>query len=150
MRLGELKPAGGANKKNKRLGCGPGSGHGKTSCRGHKGQRARSGSKSYAWFEGGQMPLQRRIPKRGFHNIFKTIYQIVNLRDLARFPANTDVNAEGLRKAGLVKKRSVKIKLLGAGTIDRPLKIVVDACTQSAREGVEKAGGRIEIIGDKP
>lgn len=147
MRLGELKPAGGANKKNKRLGCGPGSGHGKTACRGHKGQKARSGSKSYAWFEGGQMPLQRRIPKRGFHNIFKTIYQIVNLRDLARFPANTDVNAEGLREAGLVKKRGVKIKLLGAGTIDRPLKIAVDACTQSAREGVEKAGGRIEIIG---
>jgi len=147
MRLGELKPAGGANKKNKRLGCGPGSGHGKTACRGHKGQKARSGSKHYAWFEGGQIPLQRRIPKRGFHNIFKTIYQIVNLRDLARFPANADVNAEGLRKEGLVKKRGVKIKLLGAGTIDRPLKIAVDACTKSAREGVEKAGGRIEIIG---
>lgn len=146
MRLGQQKPPRGANKKVKRRGCGPGSGHGKTSCRGHKGQHARSGSKHYPWFEGGQMPLQRRVPKRGFHNVFKTEYQVVNLRDLARFPANSDVDAEGLRKAGVIKKRGVKVKLLGTGTIDRPLKIVVNACTQSAREGVEKAGGRVEIL----
>jgi large subunit ribosomal protein L15 len=146
MRLGQQKATPGANKKVKRRGCGPGSGHGKTSCRGHKGQHARSGSKHYAWFEGGQMPLQRRVPKRGFHNVFKTVYQVVNLRDLVRFPANSDVDAEGLRKAGVIKKRGMKIKLLGTGTIDRPLKITVNACTQTAREGVEKAGGRVEIV----
>jgi large subunit ribosomal protein L15 len=86
MKIGELKPAKGARKNRKRLGCGPGSGHGKTSGKGHKGQNARSGSTTYPWFEGGQMPLQRRTPKRGFHNAFRTVYQVVNVKDLSRFP----------------------------------------------------------------
>jgi large subunit ribosomal protein L15 len=146
MKLGELKPAPGSNKKAKRIGCGPGSGHGKTACKGHKGQRARAGTKTYAWFEGGQMPLQRRVPKRGFHNVFKTVYQILNVEDLKRFPADAEVGAKELADAGLVKKRDVKIKLLGRGEIDRPLKLHVHACTKSARERVEKAGGRIQII----
>ncbi|MDH3216318.1 MAG: 50S ribosomal protein L15 [Candidatus Krumholzibacteria bacterium] len=146
MKLGELKPQAGARKKRKRIGCGPGSGHGKTACRGHKGQRARSGTKTYAWFEGGQMPLQRRVPKRGFHNMFKTVYQIVNLKDLQRFEASAEVDVKSLRDTGLARKRDVKIKLLGGGEIDRPLKISVHACTKSAREQVEKAGGQINII----
>jgi large subunit ribosomal protein L15 len=149
MKLGELKPPTGAHKKRKRIGCGTGSGHGKTACKGHKGQRARSGTATYAWFEGGQMPLQRRVPKRGFHNLFKTNYQIVNVRDLARFDANTDVDAKGLVAAGLIKRADGKVKLLGAGEIDRPLKITVNACTKSARELVEKAGGQIQVT-DKP
>jgi len=149
MKLGELKPAQGAKKKSKRVGCGVGSGHGKTSCRGQKGQRSRSGSKKHAWFEGGQMPLQRRVPKRGFHNHFKTIYQVVNIEDLKRFPANTDVDAGALMEAGLINKRRIHVKLLGGGEIDRPLKITVHACTKSAQERVEKAGGQIQIIEKK-
>lgn len=147
MKLGELKPAPGAHKKRKRIGCGPGSGHGKTACRGQKGQRARSGSKAYPWFEGGQMPLQRRVPKRGFYNVFKTVYQIVNLEDLKKFPAKSEVDSKSLREAGLIKKQNVKVKLLGRGEIDRPLKITIHACTKSAKERVEKAGGQIQIIG---
>ena len=92
------------------------------------------------------MPLQRRVPKRGFHNAFKTIYQILNVEDLKGFPADAEIGAKELREAGLVKKRDVKIKLLGHGNIDKPLKINVHACTKSARERVEKAGGRIQII----
>ena len=92
------------------------------------------------------MPLQRRVPKRGFHNVFKTVYQIVNVEDLKRFPANSEVDAVSLREVGLIKKRNTKVKLLGRGVIDHPLKISVHACTKSAREHVEKAGGQIQII----
>ena len=101
MRLSDLGPAAGAKKKRKRIGCGAGSGHGKTACRGENGQRSRSGSTKRPWFEGGQMPLQRRVPKRGFHNRFRIEYQIVNVKDLARFSADADVNVDGLREAGL-------------------------------------------------
>ena len=146
MKLEELQPAPGAKKKRKRVGCGTGSGHGKTATRGHKGQRARSGSKIHPWFEGGQMPLQRRVPKRGFHNVFKKIYAIVNVEDLKRFSADAVVDAKAMREAGLINKRNVKVKLLGRGDIDRPLRITVDACTKSARALVEKAGGQIQII----
>jgi large subunit ribosomal protein L15 len=146
MKLGELKPAKGAKKKRKRVGCGSGSGHGKTSCRGQKGQRSRSGSSKKPWFEGGQMPLQRRVPKRGFHNVFKTIYEIVNIEDLKRFPADTEVDAKNLREAGLISKRKARVKLLGGGEIDRPMKIKVHACSKSARERVEKAGGQVQIV----
>ncbi len=92
------------------------------------------------------MPLQRRVPKRGFHNHFKTIYQIVNIEDLKRFPANADVDAGVLMAAGLINKRRIHVKLLGGGEIDRPLKISVHACTKSARERGEKAGGQVQII----
>lgn len=146
MKIGELKGAPGSRKKRKRVGCGPGSGHGKTSCRGHKGQNSRSGVATYAWFEGGQMPLQRRVPKRGFTNIFKKVYQIVNVRDLSRFPKDAEVDAKSLREAGLIKKTSVPVKLLGNGSIEHSVKISVHACTQPARELVEKAGGQVHII----
>ncbi len=146
MKLGELKISEGARKKKKRVGCGPGSGHGKTCCRGHKGQNSRSGSRSHPWFEGGQMPLQRRVPKRGFHNRFKKVYQIINIKDLDRFSKDTPVDPKGLVNAGLVKTERVRIKLLGDGQIDRPLKISVHACTKSARERVEKAGGEVQLL----
>jgi len=95
------------------------------------------------------MPLQRRVPKRGFHNPFKTIYQVVNIEDLKRFSANTEVDTKGLLESGLINKKNIKVKLLGGGDIDRPLKITVDACTKSARERVEKAGGSIQITEKK-
>jgi len=149
MRLSDLKPTTGAKKKRKRVGCGAGSGHGKTACRGHKGQRARSGSTKRPWFEGGQMPLQRRVPKRGFHNLFRTEYQVVNVKDLTRFPADAGevVNLDSLREAGLIRKKGMPVKLLGMGEIDRAIKIEVHACTKKARELVEKAGGEVRIIG---
>jgi large subunit ribosomal protein L15 len=145
MRIGELKAPNGAHKKRKRVGCGPGSGHGKTACRGSKGQKARAGSVSYPWFEGGQMPLQRRVPKRGFTNIFKTQYQIINVRDLNRFSADTEVDEKALRESGLARQH-LPIKLLGDGAVDRPVKVSVHACTKKARELVEKAGGQVRLI----
>ncbi len=147
MRLSDLGPAAGAKKKRKRIGCGAGSGHGKTACRGENGQRSRSGSTKRPWFEGGQMPLQRRVPKRGFHNRFRIEYQIVNVKDLSRFSADADVNVDGLLESGLINKKGIRVKLLGSGEIDRALKIEVHACTKKARELVEKAGGEIRIIG---
>lgn len=146
MRLDELKAPEGSKKDRKRVGCGTGSGHGKTACRGHKGQRSRSGSRSPSWFEGGQMPLQRRIPKRGFHNIFKTEYQVVNVGDLSRFAADSEVDLDSFRAVGLVKKRHVPVKLLGQGEIDRPLKVSVHACSKTAKERIEKAGGQVRLI----
>ncbi len=146
MKLDDIGPANGEKKDRKRVGCGPGSGHGKTSCRGHKGQKARSGSSIPAWFEGGQMPLQRRLPKRGFHNPFHKEYQVVNVKDLSRFPAGTDVNVERLLEAGLIRKKLMPVKLLGGGDIDRPLKIEVHACGKKAKVLVEKAGGEVRII----
>lgn len=146
MRLDDLKPAPGSKKKRKRVGCGPGSGHGKTACRGTKGQKSRSGGKLPTWFEGGQMPLQRRIPKRGFTNIFRTVYQVVNVRDLNRFPANSVVDKDVLLDAGLVKKVDLPVKLLGEGTLEHPLKVVVHGCSKKAREIVEKAGGEVKLV----
>jgi large subunit ribosomal protein L15 len=115
MKLSELKPPAGATKKNKRVGCGPGSGHGRYSTRGCKGQKARSGGSIPAWFEGGQMPLQRRVPKRGFVNIFKTQYQVVNLDRLSGFAAGAKVNRGTLLEAGLVRKAGQPVKILGKG-----------------------------------
>ena len=146
MRLDDIRPAKGTKKKSKRVGCGPGSGHGKTACRGHKGQKARSGSSVAPWREGGQMPLQRRIPKRGFHNPFHKFYQIVNVKDLSRFPAGAEVGVTSLLATGLIKKKLVPVKLLGEGDIDRPLKVEVHACGKKAKELVEKAGGEVRII----
>jgi len=147
MKLTDLKPARGSKSSRKRIGCGAGSGHGKTSCKGHKGQKCRSGAKTHPWFEGGQMPLQRRIPKRGFTNIFAKEYQVVNVKSLNRFPADSDVDAKALREAGLVRKKNVPVKLLGMGELDRPLKITVHAFTKKAKELVEKAGGQIQTPG---
>lgn len=121
------------------------SGHGKTSCRGHKGQMSRSGAKRRAWFEGGQMPLQRRVPKRGFNNLFRLEFAVVNLTELGKIEA-TEVNRELLIKRGLVKGKNSAIKILGNGSIDRAMTVYADAFSSAAREKIEKAGGRA-IVG---
>ena len=146
MRIHELSPAEGSRKKRKRVGRGPGSGHGKTSCRGHKGQKSRSGGRARLGFEGGQMPLQRRLPKRGFNNIFRKNYSIVNIKDLTGFEPNANINLESLREAGLVKKERDGIKLLGNGEISHPLIIQVHKVSKTAKEKIEASGGKIEII----
>ncbi len=146
MDLGSLKYAPGSVRKRRRLGRGQGSGSGGTSGRGHKGQRSRSGSKKRAWFEGGQMPLQRRLPKRGFTNIFKREFQIVNLRDLERIDKATEIDPEVLREAGLVKKKSVSIKVLGQGELKKALTISAHAFSESAKDKIEKAGGTVKIL----
>jgi len=146
MKLNELKPAKGATKKRKRVGMGTGSGHGKTATRGHKGQGSRSGGGVPPWFEGGQMPLQRRIPKRGFVNFTRKFYQVVNVGDLDQFEAGATIGFAELRQAGLVKKTSVPVKLLGNGEIDRALTIKVNASSKSAIEKMDKIGGKVEIL----
>jgi large subunit ribosomal protein L15 len=141
MNLGNLKPAAGATKKTKRIGRGVGSGHGKTSTKGHKGQHARSGAKFRAWFEGGQMPLQRRIPKTGFKNIFKKEYQIVNVGDLERLSQKT-VSPADLVKARLIRKKNIPLKILGNGELSKPLEINAHAFSKSAVQKIEAAGGK--------
>lgn len=146
MQLHDLSPAKGSRQKRKRVGRGPGSGHGKTSCRGHKGQKARSGGGPARGFEGGQMPLQRRLPKRGFTNIFKSVYNIINVADLNRFEPNAKVDAEALREKGLLSKKRFGVKLLGNGQLDHPIVIEVERASRSAREKIEAAGGKVEIV----
>ncbi len=146
MRLNDLSPAPGSKKKPKRVGRGPGSGWGKTAARGHKGQRSRAGGGVKPGFEGGQMPLTRRIPKRGFTNIFKKSFAIVNLRDLAVFAADSVVDEEALRRAGVVKGRVGAIKLLGQGEVTVPLTVQVQAVSAQARVRIEAAGGRVEVV----
>jgi len=146
MRIHELSPAEGSREKRKRIGRGQGSGHGGTACRGHKGQRSRSGGGPRPGFEGGQMPLQRRLPKRGFTNIFKKQYDIINVRDLNRFEANANLGTEDLKKAGLVKKAKNGVKLLGNGDVFHPLFVKVQKVSKTAREKIEAAGGKVEII----
>jgi large subunit ribosomal protein L15 len=146
MRINDLSPAKGSKKKRKRIGRGPGSGHGKTSCRGHKGQKSRSGGGPRLGFEGGQMPLQRRLPKRGFTNIFKKHYSIINVKDLNRFKPNSTLNVEVLKEAGLVKKIKDGIKLLGNGEISHPVVIRVDRVSRTAKEKIQAAGGQVEVI----
>ncbi|RUM88435.1 MAG: 50S ribosomal protein L15 [Thermodesulfatator sp.] len=145
--LANLRPFAGSKHREKRVGRGPGSGHGKTSCRGQKGQRARSGGGVPPWFEGGQMPLLRRLPKRGFKNPFRVEYKVVNVREIAqRFAQGAVVDPEALREAGLVKGRRVRVKLLGEGEIDFAVTVRVHAVSKSAREKIERAGGRVEIV----
>jgi large subunit ribosomal protein L15 len=146
MRLDELQPSPGSKHKRKRVGRGTGSGHGKTACRGHKGQRSRSGVKLSPAFEGGQMPLIRRLPKRGFTNIFKKSWIIVNIRDLSRFPADTVVDAEVLSKAGIIKKTDARVKLLGQGAVSVPLTVRVQAASGQAKEIIAAQGGKVEVI----
>jgi len=147
MRLHDLKPNPGAKKRRKRLGIGESSGKGKTSGKGHKGQKARSGGSIRPGFEGGQMPLIRRLPKRGFNNKkFKTVFGIVNLDDLEkRFEAGTSVTEVVLREAGLIRGKIDGLKILGRGEITKSLTLEVDVITDSAREKVEKAGGSVSI-----
>ncbi len=146
MRLEDLKPPKGARKSKKRVGRGPGSGHGKTACRGHKGQNSRSGRGTKAGFEGGQMPLQRRLPKRGFRNPFKKPKSIIHVEDLNRFPVDTVVDPELLAQSGLCK-RGEMIKLLSDGELHHPLVVRVHQVSQSALRKVEAAQGRVEVIG---
>jgi large subunit ribosomal protein L15 len=146
MKIQNLSPLKSARKKRKRVGRGPGSGHGKTSCRGHKGQKSRSGGSIPPGFEGGQMPLQRRLPKRGFTNIFRKSYALINVRDLEKFGPNADLDTEALSKAGLVKKLKHGVKLLGDGEISHPVTIKVHKVSKTAKEKIEAAGGKVEII----
>ncbi|MFH1136302.1 MAG: 50S ribosomal protein L15 [Pseudomonadota bacterium] len=146
MRLHDLKPPQGAKKGPKRVGRGEGSGLGKTSGRGHKGQGSRAGSGVRPGFEGGQMPLQRRLPKRGFTNIWKKKFSLVNLRDLVRFEAGSVIDAEGLVAAGLIKRANEKVKLLGKGAVDKPLTLKVHGVSAQAKAAVEAAGGSVEIL----
>ncbi len=146
MQLNQLSPAKGAKRKRKRLGRGVGSGLGKTSGRGHKGSNSRSGGGVRPGFEGGQMPLQRRLPKRGFTNIFKKRIALINISDLSRFEAGTVVDEIALVRSGLVKGRRDGIKLLGNGDIDRSLTVRVNAVSQTAREKIENNGGTIEVV----
>ena len=148
MRLGNLSPAEGATTAKKRLGRGIGSGLGKTSGKGHKGQWARSGGGVRPGFEGGQMPLIRRIPKRGFNNHFKKVYSIVNLSVLENFEANSVVDMEVLNEKGLIKvmKDSIGLKVLGNGTLTKAITVKAKAFSASAKEAIEKVGGKIEQI----
>ena len=146
MKIQDLSPLKGARKKRKRVGRGPGSGHGKTSCRGHKGQKSRSGGSIRPGFEGGQMPLQRRLPKRGFTNIFRKDYALINVRDLEEFGPNADLDIEALSKAGLVKRLKDGVKLLGEGEISHPVTIKVHKVSKTAKEKIEAAGGKVEIL----
>ncbi|MGB4503719.1 MAG: 50S ribosomal protein L15 [Syntrophaceticus sp.] len=145
-KLHDLKPASGARTGKKRKGRGIGSGMGKTAGRGHKGQKARSGGGTRPGFEGGQMPLSRRLPKRGFTNIFREKIDIVNIRDLVRFPEGAVVTPDLLYEEGLIKRRDAKIKLLGKGDLDRPLTIKVHQVSKGAAEKVSAAGGKVEVI----
>jgi large subunit ribosomal protein L15 len=146
MRLHNLRPRPGARHRVKRLGCGESSGHGKTSGKGHKGQKARSGGSIRLGFEGGQMPLIRRLPKRGFNNAaFHKNYAIVNLQDLDRFKAGTTVNEQALRESKLVRGNFFGIKILGDGELKHGLKVEADKVSGTAREKIEKAGGTVTL-----
>jgi len=142
MKLGDLKPAAGSTKRRKRIGRGNASGWGRNAGRGEKGYGSRTGSKSAGLFEGGQMPLHRRLPKRGFTNHFRKEYEILNLRDLDRIEAEV-IDAAALLEAGLINKIDSLIKVLGDGEIDRAVEITVDAFSKSAEEKITAAGGKV-------
>jgi large subunit ribosomal protein L15 len=144
--IGSLRPPRGANKRRKRIGLGIGSGHGKTATRGSKGQHSRTGSGIRPGFEGGQMPLQRRLPKRGFTNIFKKQYAIINLGDLAEFNPEQAITPEFLMEKGLVKKLGDGLKILGNGELKSALKISAHHFSKPALEKIQKAGGSAEVI----
>jgi large subunit ribosomal protein L15 len=150
IRLHNSKPRPGSRHRVKRLGCGESSGHGKTSGKGHKGQKARSGGSIRLGFEGGQMPLIRRIPKRGFNNTqFKVTYAPVNLDSLEKLSVSGTIDEKALRTAGLVNGSWDGVKILGDGAITKKLALKVDAVSASAREKIEKAGGTIELVAAK-
>ncbi|MFQ5455936.1 MAG: 50S ribosomal protein L15 [Nitrospirota bacterium] len=149
MKIEDLHPAKGAKKKRKRVGRGPGSGHGKTSCKGHKGLNSRSGGSKPRGFEGGQMPLIRRIPKRGFTNIFREEYAVFNLNNLERFDADQVINPDLLQKTGLLKKGKVKVKILGDGELNKPLTIYAHKFSRVAEKKIISKGGRVEVINSR-
>lgn len=144
MDLNTLKPALGSTKNRKRIGRGPGSGHGKTSTKGHKGQKARSGGSIKAGFEGGQMPLQRRLPKRGFTPLSRVEFSLVNLKQLEVFDTGTNVDSVSLVTKGLIKCSSDSVKILGNGELSKSLNITATKFSKSAREKIVAAGGTCE------
>ena len=146
LTLNTLAPAKGANRKNKRVGRGIGSGHGKTSTRGYKGQKSRSGSSIRPGFEGGQMPLYRRLPKRGFNNVFRKEYTIVNLDTLSQFEPGASVAPETLLEKGIVKKLRDGIKILGNGELKHAVNVRAHKFSKGAAEKIQNAGGTIEVI----
>ena len=146
MKLHELSPAPGSNREVKRIGRGHGSGNGKTAGKGHQGQKARAGRGMRAGFEGGQMPLMRRLPKRGFNNIFATRYAEVNVGALNAFEAGSVVDTEALKKAGVIKKAYDGVKVLGNGKIEKAITVQAAAFSKSAKEKIEAAGGKAEVI----
>lgn len=145
MKLHELSPAPGSTKAPKRLGRGAGSGTGKTAGKGHKGQNARSGGGVRPGFEGGQMPLQRRVPKRGFNNIFAKKYAVINVSDLAKFKDGVTVDAAALKEAGIIKNAYDGVKVLGNGEINTKLTVTAAKFSASAKEKIENAGGKAEV-----
>jgi large subunit ribosomal protein L15 len=146
MKLHELKPASGSTKHRKIVGRGRGSGHGTTAGRGGKGQTARTGSSIPAWFEGGQMPLIRRLPKRGFTNIFKRDYAIINIEILDRFKSGQDITPALLVSEGLIRSRNDGVKVLGTGTLTKALTVHAHKFSQSAAAKIEAAGGKAQVI----
>lgn len=146
MKLQELSPAPGSTHADKRIGRGHGSGQGKTAGKGHKGQKARAGRGMRIGFEGGQMPLQRRVPKRGFVNIFATTYANVNVASLNVFEDGAEVDLDALKKAGLVKKAYDGVKVLGDGELTKKLTVKAAAYSKAAKEKIEAAGGKAEVI----
>jgi large subunit ribosomal protein L15 len=146
MNLGSLKPPDGSRKKRKRVGRGDGSGHGGTSCKGHKGQNARSGGGVRPGFEGGQMPLSRRLPKRGFRNPFRKEIVIINIEQLNKFSKGSVIDKEVLVRAGLMKGKADVIKVLGKGHIEYPISLKIDMISRGAREKIEAAGGSVTVV----
>lgn len=146
MKIHELSPAPGSNRESYRKGRGAGSGNGKTAGKGHKGQKARSGGGVRPGFEGGQMPLQRRIPKRGFVNIFATRYTAINLSALDKFESGAVVDAAALKEAGIIKKELDGVKILGQGELTKALTVKAAKFSESAKQKIEAAGGKAEVI----
>ncbi|MDZ7360990.1 MAG: 50S ribosomal protein L15 [candidate division KSB1 bacterium] len=146
MDLGNLHYAPRSRKNRKRLGIGEGSGHGGTSTKGHKGQLSRAGTKTNPWFEGGQMPLQRRLPKRGFTNIFRIEYQTVNVKSLQRLQNVNEVTPAVLYQNGLIGKKNQLVKILGGGDLQKALTVHAHAFSKSALEKIEKAGGKTAVL----
>ena len=146
MKLNELSPAAGSTKEAYRKGRGSGSGNGKTAGRGHKGQKARSGGGTRIGFEGGQMPLARRIPKRGFNNIFAKPLEAVNVSVLEKFEDGAVVNAQALLEKGILSKCEYGVKILGNGEITKKLTVQASAFSASAKEKIEAAGGKVEVV----
>lgn len=147
MKLHELSPSAGSTSERKRIGRGAGSGQGKTAGKGHKGQKARAGRGMRAGFEGGQMPLQRRVPKRGFNNIFATEYAIVNLATLEeKFDKDAVIDADALLAAGIIKKTLDGVKVLGKGEVTKAFTLKVSAISETAKSKIEAVGGKVEVI----
>jgi large subunit ribosomal protein L15 len=146
FQLNNLKPASGARKNPKRIGRGPGSGHGTTATRGSKGQKSRSGSGSRGWFEGGQMPIYRRVPKRGFYSRNRVENQVVNLSDFERLEASQEITVEYLRARGMVRGQQPRVKILGAGEVAEAFRVRVHAVSAAARKQIEEKGGSVELV----